>query len=115
MVAGMAPARALRYGKTKATQPICKLSIDRAVKLELYAHYRVPEYWIVNPIDLTVEVYTLQEQNYLVAGIYEPGETVTAGLFAEGKIAVDTIFGQENKEIDQKPASSEATAQGKAE
>lgn len=67
--------------------------VDRAVKLQLYARHLVPEYWIVNPTDQTVEVYTLQAQGYLVAGIYTPEENITAGLFAQAQIRVGNIFG----------------------
>ena len=66
--------------------------VDRSVKLQTYAHYGVSEYWIVNPTDLTVEVYTHHEAGYLVAGVYGPGDTIVAGQFAQASIAVDAIF-----------------------
>jgi Uma2 family endonuclease len=34
------------------------LSVDRGVKLHLYAACAIPEYWIVNLVDRRVEVYT---------------------------------------------------------
>ncbi len=34
---------------------------DRGIKLERYRHYGVPEYWIVDPHDRTVEVWRLGE------------------------------------------------------
>jgi Uma2 family endonuclease len=67
--------------------------IDRAIKLQTYARYGVSEYWIVNPVDTTVEIYMLREEGYLVAGVYTPGDTIDAGLFAEAKIAVNAVFG----------------------
>lgn len=34
---------------------------DRTVKRERYAHYGVPEYWIIDPETRRIEVYRLQE------------------------------------------------------
>ena len=34
---------------------------DRGVKLERYRHYGVPEYWVVDPDNRTVEVWRLME------------------------------------------------------
>lgn len=36
-------------------------SQDRGIKRERYAHYGVPEYWIIDPDRRRVEVYRLQE------------------------------------------------------
>ena len=35
------------------------LAIDRGFKLSVYARSKVPQYWVVNLIDMRVEVYTL--------------------------------------------------------
>lgn len=34
------------------------LTLDRTVKYQIYAQARIPCYWIVNPIDQQIEVYT---------------------------------------------------------
>jgi hypothetical protein len=41
---------------------------------------------------MTVEVYTLHEQGYLVAGVFSRGETISVGQFVAAKIEVDAIF-----------------------
>lgn len=56
------------------------------------AQQGVPETWLVNSIDQTIEVYTRHEQSYLVAGVYLPGESIAAGQFAGAKILVDAVF-----------------------
>lgn len=65
---------------------------DRKVKLTLYARFGVSEYWIVDPEDRSVEVYSLDGDNYRVAGICMPGETVKVGHFAEAQVPVNGIF-----------------------
>jgi Uma2 family endonuclease len=65
---------------------------DRKIKLPLYARYGVAEFWLVDPEDRSVEVFTLDGETYRIAGIYLAGDTVTAGRFAEAQVAVDAIF-----------------------
>ena len=38
--------------------------IDRSSKLQLYARYRVPYYWIVDPEACTIEAYERSEGGY---------------------------------------------------
>ena len=40
------------------------VQIDRGTKLQLYARYRVPYYWIVDSVARTVEAYTLRLDAY---------------------------------------------------
>jgi Uma2 family endonuclease len=43
-------------------------AIDRRTKLQLYARYAVPYYWIVDPPARTIEAYQLGQGAYRVAG-----------------------------------------------
>jgi len=65
---------------------------DRHTKMLLYAAYQVPEYWIVDPDNDVVEVYTLDGDTYRVAGIFLPDETINRGQFAEANIAINDVF-----------------------
>jgi Uma2 family endonuclease len=38
--------------------------LDRSEKKELYARFGVKEYWIGDPADQTLEVFTLKERRY---------------------------------------------------
>lgn len=44
------------------------IEIDRHIKFQLYARYRVPHYWIVDPDARTVESYSLSGEGYELVG-----------------------------------------------
>jgi Uma2 family endonuclease len=60
----------------------------------LYARHGIPELWIVNLPQSTVEVYT-QPQNgrYQQRVVRRRGEQVAPEAFPDLRIAVDEIFG----------------------
>ena len=45
---------------------------DRTLKFEQYERYGVPEYWIVDPVGNTIEMYRLEEIRYGPAEIVTP-------------------------------------------
>jgi Uma2 family endonuclease len=69
------------------------LAADRGWKRELYAEAGIPEYWIANLIDFTIEVYRQP-----VGRDYSQAETVGAGMslspvaIPKAYLAVDAIF-----------------------
>jgi Uma2 family endonuclease len=65
---------------------------DRKIKLPLYARYGVPEYWLVDPEDPSVEIFLLEGSTYKVGGIFLSGETIDVGAFADAQITVNSIF-----------------------
>lgn len=64
---------------------------DRGTKSEIYADSRVPEYWVVNLVERTIEVSTEPESGrYTTLRTFRRGETFrSAALGAD--IAVDAI------------------------
>ncbi len=66
--------------------------LDKVRKRELYARFRVPEYWQVDIDDLIVLVLALAGADYETAGVYGLGETLVSPLLAEFNLAVDDIF-----------------------
>lgn len=48
--------------------------LDRGKKYQMYEHYGVGEYWILDPVDRSQEVYSLKDGKYIRLGFYEPGE-----------------------------------------
>lgn len=82
---------------------------DRARKAEVYARYGVKEYWLVNPIDKTVEVYLLENSRFVFQEVYalypdwelarmsekERAELATSfrcSLFDDLEILIEDIF-----------------------
>jgi Uma2 family endonuclease len=65
---------------------------DRTLKKKLYAKYGVPEYWIVDPEEETIEVLTLGERGYERAGLYHKNETLASPLLPGLRIPLDEIF-----------------------
>jgi len=57
-----------------------------------YAEARIPEYWIVNPLDATITVLTLTGDTYIVHGVFTRGETATSLLLDGLAVAVSTVL-----------------------
>ena len=66
--------------------------LDKVRKRELYARYRVPEYWQADADDRIVLVLTLEGGEYATAGVYGMGETLVSPLLAGFRLDVDDIF-----------------------
>ena len=67
-------------------------ALDKTRKRELYARYRVPEYWQVDTDDFSVLVLILAGDDYEVAGVYGLGETLVSPLLTGFRLDVDDIF-----------------------
>ena len=49
---------------------------DRGRKMELLARFGVPEYWIVDPVENTLEIYALDQGAYALAAVHRQQEQV---------------------------------------
>jgi Uma2 family endonuclease len=62
---------------------------DRGRKMQTFARYGVPEYWIVDPVANTIEIYVLQGERYaalVLSGEHERVESPTLpGLSVDGR------------------------------
>jgi Uma2 family endonuclease len=65
---------------------------DRREKLQVYQEAGVPEYWIVDPRAMTIEVYFLEQGTYLLAGQYRTGEVAPSRMLAGFEVPVDAVF-----------------------
>ena len=71
---------------------------DLKIKLALYERVGVREYWLVQPLDRTIMVFTLQEDGkYGKPEVYDRHDTVGVGIFG-GDLQVDAaeLFGEES-------------------
>jgi Uma2 family endonuclease len=65
---------------------------DKEDKFHLYEKHGVREYWMVDPSNEYMEVYTLNEGLFVWRGIYEKAGSFTSSLFGEALIPVADIF-----------------------
>ena len=66
--------------------------LDKVRKRELYARFRVPEYWQADAETRSVAVLTLAGEDYEVAGEYGMGETLVPPLLAGFTLDINDIF-----------------------
>jgi Uma2 family endonuclease len=57
-----------------------------------YAEGGVPEYWIVNPLDQTITVLSLDGDTYVEHGIFGRGARATSALLPDFSIDVTSVF-----------------------
>jgi Uma2 family endonuclease len=66
---------------------------DRKAKYSLYERHGVREYWMVNPDERFIEVYTLADGTYKRAGVFVAGEDAEFASPLLGKpVALAGIF-----------------------
>lgn len=65
---------------------------DLDTKFRLYEEARVPEYWIINPVEQTILIYTLVKDEYLGSKPFTLGETARSKYFDGLEIAVEKVF-----------------------
>lgn len=65
---------------------------DTEEKPRDYAEAQIPEYWIVNPIDETITVLTLDGDAYAAHGVFRRGEAAASALLEGFAVQVDAVF-----------------------
>ncbi|MGE5581030.1 MAG: Uma2 family endonuclease [Bacillota bacterium] len=70
---------------------------DLKIKLSLYERVGVKEYWLVQPLDRTIMVFTLQENGeYAKPAVYDRHDTVGVAIFqGDLQVGAAEIFGEE--------------------
>ncbi|GKU80258.1 Uma2 family endonuclease [Paenibacillus sp. L3-i20] len=61
-------------------------------KFNLYQKYGVQEYWIVDPGNRTVHVYTMKEGSYQVSHLYTEQESIQSVIFNDLKVPINRLF-----------------------
>ena len=68
--------------------PECDLTEKRAG----YAEGRIPEYWIVDPRDPNITVFTLKADAYVESGVHKRGSTARSPLLDSFSVDVAAVF-----------------------
>lgn len=66
--------------------------LDRTTKRREYAQAGIPEYWLVEPQQSTIQVLTLQQGEYTEHGRFTPGMQVTSRLLPGLALPVAEVF-----------------------
>lgn len=65
---------------------------DRITKAQIYAHHKVPAYWIVDPDQEAIEIYLLEADGYRPAATLAGQAPMFAPPFADLEIAARDVF-----------------------
>ncbi len=65
---------------------------DRRTKFALYAEMGVREYWIVDPDERTIEVFSLHEGRYALIDRFGQGDTLRSGVLPGFELTVEDVF-----------------------
>lgn len=68
------------------------VKIDRWKKYHLYEKARVKEYWLVDPVNDSVEVHLLTDYHYKFQGVFTKGDIISVNLFPDLKIDLNQVF-----------------------
>jgi Uma2 family endonuclease len=67
---------------------------DRGRKMELLARFRVPEYWIVDPVKNAIEIYVVREGAYKLAGMFGEHDEVHSPTFPDLQCPASRVFAE---------------------
>jgi Uma2 family endonuclease len=67
---------------------------DRRDKMRVYQAVGVAEYWIIDPRAQTVEVYILEQGQYVLAGQYRPDDVASSRVITGFEVPVEAVFVQ---------------------
>ncbi len=65
---------------------------DLQIKAAEYAGAGIPEYWIVDPRDLSITVFTLAADRYATHGDFHPGQNAASALLPGFQVDVTAVF-----------------------
>jgi Uma2 family endonuclease len=69
------------------------VKLDRWKKYQLYEKAGVNEYWLVDPVNNSVEIHLLIDAQYKFQGVFTKTDTVSVNLFPDFVIYLHQIFG----------------------
>ncbi len=67
---------------------------DRFVKLNAYQRAGVREYWLVSPLEQTVQVFSLTDTLFTPSDIFTAGQPVSSGILSGFTLTTDHLFSE---------------------
>jgi Uma2 family endonuclease len=67
-------------------------STDRGKKMQMFARYGVPEYWIVDPVATTIEIYELEAGRFELRRTISGDDAVTSRTLPGCSFVASSIF-----------------------
>lgn len=92
--AGTPPALAIEVASPGNTQ---RDTVDKRIE---YALAKVPEYWIINPVDGYVLLLLLADGEYEEVGEYRGTELISSRLFPDLKVSAATLLDPDEDALD---------------
>lgn len=68
------------------------VTYDRLVKYSIYERAGIPEYWLVNLEEQTIEIFVLEEGRYRSLGVFQGEQTLPSRIVPEIVIPVAQFF-----------------------
>ncbi|TYS13252.1 Uma2 family endonuclease [Rossellomorea vietnamensis] len=68
------------------------VKLDRWNKFQLYEKAGVKEYWLVDPVNESVEIYLLVNEQYKFQGVFTKVDTITVNILYGLEIDLNQIF-----------------------
>jgi Uma2 family endonuclease len=65
---------------------------DRAIKRDVYERFAVKEYWIVDPLYKSIEVYCMENNRYTLFSYAEDKGIITSSVLPDFKLNLKKIF-----------------------
>jgi Uma2 family endonuclease len=65
---------------------------DRVIKKDLCARFGVREYWVVDPSNFSIEIYVLQNNEYVLHDLQEGNGTITSTVLTGFELALNAVF-----------------------
>jgi Uma2 family endonuclease len=61
-------------------------------KRKLYARFEVKEYWIVDPLEKTAEIYSLKDGGFVLERAFSESQILESPLLTGLKITLSDVF-----------------------
>ncbi|MBF0226066.1 MAG: Uma2 family endonuclease [Desulfobacterales bacterium] len=65
---------------------------DRKIKMPIYARFRVPYLWLIHPIEKTLEIFKLNDAQWILLVTYSDNDKVIAEPFNEVEIDLANLW-----------------------